>query len=164
MMSMDEVVKVVAVGVGATAVMDVWTMILKRLGVPTLDYAMVGRLAGHLSQGRFAHASIGKAAPIHGERPLGWAIHYAVGIAFAFLLITVQGADWLHDPTWMPALAVGVATVVIPLFVLQPAMGAGFAASRTPTPAKNCLRSLVTHGVFGSGLYVSGVVIRQWWA
>ena len=42
---------------------------------------------------------------------------------------------------------------------MQPAMGSGFAASRTPTPLKNCLRSLANHTVFGLGLYLSALVI-----
>lgn len=46
-------------------------------------------------------------------------------------------------------------TVVAPLCFMQPAMGAGFFASRTPTPARNCLKSLVTHFVFGVGLFLS---------
>ena len=35
MAGMDEVVKVILVGVGATVVMDVWSMIQKGLGMPT---------------------------------------------------------------------------------------------------------------------------------
>jgi hypothetical protein len=158
---MSEAVKVVAVGAGATAMMDAWSAILKRLGVPTLDYALVGRWAGHLCQGRLAHTSIAKAAPVQGELALGWALHYAVGIALAVLLVGFYGAAWLHSPAWLPALAVGTGAVVLPLFVMQPAMGAGFAASRTPTPLKNCLRSLATHAVFGCGLYLSAVVLKQ---
>jgi hypothetical protein len=53
----------------------------------------------------------------------------------------------------------GVATVAAPLLVMQPAMGAGFAASRTPTPLKNCLRSTVNHAVFGLGLYGAAAAI-----
>jgi len=37
-------------------------------------------------------------------------------------------------------------------------MGAGIASSRTPTPLKNCLRSLANHTVFGVGLYLSAFV------
>lgn len=155
---MNEVAGVVWVGGGATAVMDVWSWILKRLGVPTLNYALVGRWAGHLGRGRFVHAGIGRSAPIRGEAALGWAIHYAVGLAFAGLLVAIYGVAWLHHPRLLPALAVGVATVVVPLFVMQPAMGAGFAASRTPTPLKNCLRSLATHAVFGVGMYLAGAL------
>jgi hypothetical protein len=39
---------------------------------------------------------------------------------------------------------------------MQPGMGAGVAASRTPRPATARLHSLVTHGIFGLGLYAAG--------
>ena len=65
----------------------------------------------------------------------------------------------MRDPALLPALALGAATVVAPLFVMQPAMGAGFAASRTPAPLKNCLRSLFNHTVFGAGLYAAAAAI-----
>ncbi|WP_313620244.1 DUF2938 domain-containing protein [Achromobacter sp.] len=159
-MAWMDVIRVALVGVGATAIMDVWSLTLRRLGVPTLDYALVGRWAGHLCRGRFAHASIGRAPPVPGERPVGWAIHYGTGLAFAGLLIAVQGGAWLHDPAFLPAVAVGVATVVVPWFVIQPAMGAGFMSAKTPTPLKNCLRSLATHGVFGAGLYLSAAALQ----
>jgi len=164
MVPTGDVVRVILVGIGATAVMDGWSMILKGLGVPTLDYALVGRWAGHVCRGRFAHASMAKAAPISGELALGWAIHYIVGIVFAALLVGIYGVAWLHDPVWPPALVVGLATVVMPWFVMQPAMGAGIASSRTPTPMKNRMRSLATHAVFGCGLYLSATVLRQVWA
>ena len=154
-----EIVKVVLIGMGATAVMDVWLMLLKRLGVPTLNFAMIGRWAGHLARGTFAHAAIAKSPPVRGELALGWLVHYATGIAFASLLVAVQGVRWTGSPTLLPALAVGIATVAAPLFVMQPAMGAGIASSRTPTPLKNCLRSVANHTVFGLGLYVAAVLI-----
>ncbi|TRN92130.1 DUF2938 domain-containing protein [Pseudomonas syringae] len=157
----NELVRVALVGVGATAVMDVWSFILRRLGVPTLDYALVGRWAAHVCKGRIAHANITRVPPVKGESPAGWAIHYFIGIAYAILLVGLQGTEWLYFPTWLPALSVGAATVVFALFVMQPAMGAGFAASRTPTPLKNCFRSLANHTVFGFGLYLSAVLICQ---
>ncbi|MEB1530969.1 DUF2938 domain-containing protein [Xanthomonas sp. WHRI 7945] len=159
-MTWMDAVRVMLVGIGATAVMDAWLLALRRVGMPTLDYALVGRWAGHLRRGRFAHARIGDAAPISGERPLGWAIHYAVGIAFAALMVAVQGLAWLREPALLPAVAMGMATVVVPLLVMQPAMGAGFAASKTPTPLRNCLRSLATHAVFGAGLFLSAALIE----
>lgn len=159
-MAWMDAARVMLVGIGATAVMDAWLLALRHVGVPTLDYALVGRWAGHLGRGRFAHARIGDAAAIPGERPLGWAIHYAVGIAFAALMVAVQGLAWLREPALLPAVAVGMATVVVPLLVMQPAMGAGVAASKTPTPLRNCLRSLATHAVFGVGLFLSAASIE----
>lgn len=147
------------IGIGATAVMDAWLLLLKHLGVPTLNFAFIGRWVGHLFRGQFAHAAIAKAVPIRGELAWGWLTHYAVGMAFATVLVGLQGADWVRSPTLLPALAVGVCTVAAPLLVMQPAMGSGFAASRTPTPLKNCLRSLANHTVFGFGLYLSALAI-----
>ena len=48
----------------------------------------------------------------------------------------------------------GIATVVFPFFILQPSLGLGIAASKTPRPAQARLKSLVTHTIFGLGLYV----------
>ncbi len=155
----EEVAQVFLLGVGATVVMDLWMFLLKALGVPALNFAFVGRWVGHVCQGTFAHASIGQAMPVRGEVALGWVAHYVTGIAFAVLLVCIQGVAWLQEPTFLPAIAVGFATVAVPLFVIQPAMGAGFAFSRTPTPARNCVRSVISHSVFGIGLYLCAVVI-----
>jgi uncharacterized oligopeptide transporter (OPT) family protein len=161
MLPPKDVAHVVLIGVGATAVMDIWLLLLLRLKIQTPSFALIGRWVGNLPRGRFAHTSISEAPPVAGELRLGWLTHYAVGIAYACLLIGVQGTEWSRQPSLLPALAVGVGTVLVPLFVMQPAMGAGFAASKTPTPLKNCLRSLANHAVFGTGLYLTAFCI-QW--
>ena len=154
--------QIVLVGIGATAAMDAWLLLLARLGVPTTSFAMVGRWVGHFARGTFAHVAISKAAPIPFELSLGWLTHYVIGIAYAALLIAVQGAAWLEQPTFLPALVVGLVTVAAPWFVMQPAMGSGFLASKTPAPLKNCLRNLTNHAVFGAGLYLAAAVLT--WA
>ena len=153
-------IRVILIGVGATAVMDLWLAFLRQMGVPTPDFALIGRWVGYLFRGRFRQFSIGKARPIAGEITLGWLTHYAVGVAFAGLLVAIQGFDWTRNPSVLPAVIVGMVTVVAPLFVMQPAMGAGFAASKTPTPFKNCLRSAINHTVFGVGLYLSAIGVE----
>jgi hypothetical protein len=153
--------RAVAIGIGATAVMDLWLTLLKALGVPTLNFALLGRWVGHMPRGRWAHPGIAKAAPVRGELALGWAAHYATGIAFALLLAALAGPLWLRAPTLLPALGFGIATVLLPLFVMQPAMGAGVASSRTPTPALNVLKSLANHTVFGLGLYAAALALSS---
>lgn len=148
---------VLFIGIGATLVMDLWTLLLRRLGVTTLNYAMVGRWAGHLLEGRWRHAAIGKAAPVRGELAWGWVLHYATGLLFAGLLIALAGEAWLGQPSLLPALSFGVVSVLVPLCVIQPALGAGYFAANTPAPLKSCLRSLATHCVFGSGLYLAAL-------
>ena len=155
------VFQVVAIGAGATAVMDAWLAALNRIGVRTIDMALVGRWVGHVARGTFAHDAIAKAPPVQHERAIGWIAHYATGIVFAMLLAGIAGADWIASPTPLPAIAVGVATVVAPLLVVQPAMGAGVFGSKTPSPLRSCLRSLATHAVFGAGLYAAAVVVSS---
>jgi hypothetical protein len=41
-------------------------------------------------------------------------------------------------------------------------MGAGFLASRTPSPWKSVLRSVANHGVFGLGLYAAALALATW--
>ena len=150
---------ILLIGVGATAVMDAWLLLLQRLGVPTLNFAMIGRWVGHWRRGTWRHDAIAKAAPVRGELALGWLLHYATGIAFAGVLAGIAGRHWLRQPKLLPALGLGLATVAAPWLVMQPAMGAGIASSRTPAPAKNRLRSLANHGIFGLGLYLAAVAI-----
>ncbi|MFT3858613.1 MAG: DUF2938 domain-containing protein [Aquabacterium sp.] len=159
-MTLQDGIRIVLIGAGATAVMDLWLTLLGRLGVPTLNFAFIGRWVGHLLQGRWRHEAIGKSPPIAGERLWGWLTHYAVGVMFAAWLVGLHGVSWMQAPTLTPALALGVVTVLIPLFVMQPSMGAGFAASKTPTPWQNRLRSLLNHTVFGLGLYAAAWLLE----
>jgi len=149
--------RAVIVGAGATLVMDLWAALLRRFGVPSLDFALLGRWIGHLARGRVMHANITAAPPIPAERWIGWSAHYSIGLAFAGLLLSMYGLGWARSPSVVPALSVGIATVVAPLFILQPAMGFGVASRRTSRPLFNSLKSLTTHVVFGLGMYIAGL-------
>lgn len=145
-------------GVGATAFMDIVALLQKHLlGIPSLNYAMVGRWLGHLPSGRFIHRPIGKSAQIQAEAPLGWFAHYLIGIVFAVTFLVLVGPDWLARPTLMPALGFGVMTVLAAFLVLQPCLGAGITARKTPQPNVARLRSLVAHSSFGLGLWIAGL-------
>ncbi len=152
------VVRAVVLGAGATALMDVWAALLRRLGVPSLNFAFLGRWLGHLSHGQWFHESIARSAPVRGELALGWAAHYSIGVSFAALLLLVFGLEWARSPSLWPALAIALVTVIAPLLVLQPALGAGLFSSKTPTPLFNSLKSVVTHAVYGLGLYLTARV------
>ena len=144
-------------GIGATLTMDLWALVRKRLlGVAAPNYGLVGRWLGHMGQGQFRHDAIATARPLPGEQLIGWAAHYVTGIAFAALLIGLGGAPWMQHPTLGLALLVGVGTVAAPFLLMQPGMGAGIAASRTARPGAARVQSLVTHAIFGLGLYFSG--------
>lgn len=152
------VVRAVSIGAGATVVMDLWALLLKRFGVPSLNFAFLGRWIGHLPRGRWVHESIAKTAPVRGERWIGWGAHYTIGISFAVLLISVFGLKWARTPTFLPALFIGVVTVAAPFFILQPGLGAGIASSKTANPAFNRAKSVATHVVYGIGLYLAALL------
>lgn len=151
--------RTVLIGAGATLVMDAWALLLRQLGVPSLDFGHLGRWLGHLPRGQWIQPRIADAAAVKGERALGWAARYAIGISFAALLLATAGLSWARSPSLLPALGIGVVTVVAPLFLLQPALGAGIASRKTPRPLFNSLKSLVTHTVFGVGLYVAARIV-----
>ena len=148
-----------AIGVGATAVMDVWAVALKRFWcIPSLNLAMVGRWLGHLPRGTVTHANIAQAAPVRDEAILGWTAHYVIGVLFAAVLLALAGQEWVQGPTFAPALLAGLVSVAAPFCILQPGMGAGLAASKTPHPGAARLRSLMAHTAFGIGLYLAALL------
>ncbi|QIL79693.1 DUF2938 domain-containing protein [Diaphorobacter sp. HDW4A] len=138
------------VGIGATALMDLWSWTLRRIGIATLDYAMLGRWCKHWLNGTWFHASIQKSPPTRFEKPIGWALHYLTGIAFATLWLTLT--RW--PPSGTSALLFGAITVLVPWLVLQPALGAGIASSRTARPWMIRAVGLLTHVVFGAGMWM----------
>jgi hypothetical protein len=151
----NDILGAIAIGVGATLVMDLWNLFLKRtFAIPSLNYCLLGRWFRHMPGGTLRHANITAAPQKSLECTIGWIAHYTIGVVFALVLVVFTSGDWLARPTVLPALLFGIGTVVFPFFIMQPSFGLGIAASRTPNPTQARLKSLVTHIVFGVGLYV----------
>ncbi len=149
------VVAAVLVGLGATLLIDLWALFLKRaFAVQSLDYCLLGRWILHMPGGRMVHHSIASAQTKRHECATGWIAHYAIGTAFALLFVVLVSESWLERPTLWPAVGFGIVTTLVPFFIMQPSLGLGWAASRTPKPNRARLKSLMTHTVFGVGLYL----------
>jgi hypothetical protein len=152
----------IAVGIGATLVMDLWNLLLKRgFGIASLDYCLLGRWALHIPAGTLRHASIRAAAPKPNECIAGWITHYTIGILLAVGLVVLTSGEWLARPTLGLALVYGIATIIFPFFLLQPSLGLGVASSRAPNPTQARLKSLATHTVFGIGLYLCAMGVSR---
>lgn len=156
----DLILRMVVIGVGATALTDIWAQFLRLLGLPKPNWAMPGRWFAHLPRGRAWHDDIAKSEPVAGELAIGWICHYLVGIAFAGILLAIAGAGWLRNPTFLPALVVGWATIGCGWFILQPGMGMGIAASKKPNANQIRLLNFVSHTLFAIGLYGTALLIR----
>ena len=84
---MDLLTCTAVIGAGATAVMDLWTVVRARvLGGRMPDYAWLGRW--------FARSH---------ERAGGW--------------IAIWGLEWARQPTLAPALIVGIGSVAAPFLI-----------------------------------------------
>jgi hypothetical protein len=150
----------IAAGLGATLVMDLWAIFLKQaFNVPSPSYCLVGRWLRYMPEGIFRHGSIAAAPQKPAECKVGWIAHYAIGAIFALSLVLFASPRWLQEPTLLPAMVLGLATVAFPFLVMQPSFGLGLAASKTPNPTQARLRSLMNHAVFGLGLYISALAI-----
>jgi hypothetical protein len=162
MMDMDAngIGMAIVVGAGATLFMDIWAHVLKTaFAVPAPNYCFVGRWLCHMPAGRFRHPNIATGGKMPGECAVGWVFHYLVGMAYGLLLVACTGDRWLVHPTLLPALLLGVVTVVVPFLIMQPAFGFGIAASKTPNPTQARLKSLMSHSVFGIGLYLAALLV-----
>jgi hypothetical protein len=149
---------VVVIGVAATMLVDLWSLFLKRiLSIPSLSYCLVGRWFLHMPKGTFMHANIAAAGKKRWECTVGWIVHYATGLVFAIGFVSLVSDDWIARPAPLSALLFGIGTVLFPFLVMQPSFGLGLAAAKSPDPTKVRLKSLMTHFVFGAGLYLSAV-------
>jgi hypothetical protein len=158
---MGLVIQGALIGVIATIGMDIWAAVAKYVfRLPTADWAMVGRWFGHMPRGVFVHRPIADSAPIPNELAIGWVAHYVTGLVYGLAYLYIVRVLFSSDPSLISALAFGVATVVAPWFIMQPGMGAGVFAARTPRPGLMRLINLSMHTVFGASLYVGWVLIQ----
>jgi len=152
--------KSVLIGIGATALMDVWALFLHAaFKMPLPNWALVGRWFCCLTQGAVFHDDIARAEQWPCEKAVGWIAHYAIGVFYAVLLIAFTGPEWLSNPTFLPAWILGMITIGAGWFLLQPGMGAGWAASRRPNPMQVRFFSILAHTVFAIGLYATAWVL-----
>jgi len=152
----EGIVRSILIGAGATLLVDLWALVQTwAFGAPAANWALVGRWFGGFPQGHFISENTGKSPAVRSELAIGWIAHYFIGIAYAALLLAICGLAWARHPTLLPALIFGVLTVAAPFFLMQPGLGMGVAASKTPNPGAARWRSLMAHTIFGLGLYLS---------
>ena len=148
------------IGIIATIVIDIWAVIAGRiLRLPVADWAMVGRWFGHMPRGVLFHQPIAGAEPIQHERVIGWVVHYVIGVLYGIAYLVIVQGILAGEPSLISAFSFGIVTLFAPWLILQPAMGAGVFASRTPRPAITRLTNLSMHALFGVALYAGWLLI-----
>lgn len=150
----------IIIGLGATLTFDLWALFLKyAFKINPSNFCLVGRWLRYMLEGTFRHTNIASDQSKSAECTVGWIAHYMVGIVFAAIFIAFVDSGWIQHPTLIPAITFGGLTVAAPFFILQPAFGLGFAASKMSNPVQARLRSLTNHIAFGVGLYLFGLLL-----
>ena len=159
-MTNEFIFRAVFVGAAGTAAMDVWAIILNRaVGQPRPNWGLVGRWFLHLPFGFMFHDDIAREKSFWFEEEAGWVAHYVTGIVYAAILLGLGGPAWIEHPTLVPALVTGWVTVAAGWFILQPGMGAGWAASKRDNPWTIRALNLVAHTWFGLGMWIGALLI-----
>ncbi|WP_373503052.1 DUF2938 domain-containing protein [Aestuariivirga sp.] len=159
----DFIWRSLAIGIGGTAAMDLWAIFLKAaFGVALPNWAMVGRWFAHLPRGTVFHKDIGKTEPVQNELAIGWIAHYAVGIVYGGILVLAAGPEWVKAPTFLPAFILGMVTIGAGWFLLQPGVGAGWAASLRPNPWTVRMFNILAHTVFAAGMFGTAWLISAY--
>jgi hypothetical protein len=87
------IVRAILIGAGATVILDGWALLSTRAyGTPAPRWDLVGRWIAYIPRGRIVHQSIGQTSPVRGELMTGWLFHYAIGIVYAALLLSIWGS------------------------------------------------------------------------
>jgi len=81
-----------------------------------------------------------------------------VGIGYAVLYLIWLTYFRHDDPSFLNGLVFGVVTVLAPFLVMKPALGGGFFGLKAPQPIRGMVLSLLTHAIFGIGLYLGHLV------
>lgn len=143
-------------GIVGAVLMDITEAAMARAGLRSgVDVALVGRWCLGLARGRLAHADIRSTPSLPGEAGVGWAFHFLIGGGVVALmlpaLLLVLGLPPSAHPVWS-GLLFGLATSVLPWFVLLPSFGWGWFGRRGPPGAKAWLASPLSHLPYGLGV------------
>jgi hypothetical protein len=147
--------EILAAGIVATLATDLWNLLLHIVvGHSLAQWGLIGRWVAWMPRGVFTHRAITASPHVRGETAIGWVFHYVVGIAYAALYLAIMRLVLGSGPTIVSALIFAIMLLVAPWFIMQPALGFGFAAARFPHPGAVRAVNASTHAIFGLGLYL----------
>ncbi|WP_062052868.1 DUF2938 family protein [Aquimarina longa] len=140
-------------GIGATFLTDIWAILLRIFEIKSSGLLIIGNW---VSNNLFNIDASTTQAWI-----IGWTTHYIIGIAFAFIFISIFKNDWFYSPKLPKSLLFGLITVIFPLFIGWPIIGFGVAFSKTPIQFTLVSKAIILHLVYGIGIYLTSILILK---
>ena len=143
------------ISIGSCIVSDVWQRIFQiYTSTPSSNWTLVGRwFIGLMSNGQPITSQLSQQPEAKHETPTGWVVHYAVGIAYAYVLFILVKLG-IFEPTITHGLVLSVVSVLVPWLFFMPAIGNRIMASKTPDPRLACAFALMMHTIFRFSLGV----------
>lgn len=146
-------VKIILIGLGATFATDCWALFLKLFGVNSNGLLIIGTW--------IVNNVLNVDASLTQSWIIGWTTHYFLGIILAFLFVFFYKKKWLQSPKISNAILFGVITLIIPLCIVWPILGFGFAFSKTSIQSTLILKAVILHLIYGIGLFLSVKIINK---
>ena len=146
-------------GLLGSYIMDMTEAFAEKRGIySSVNAALIGRWFMGFFQGRFCYADIRNAVSIENEKRIGIGFHYIIGggcvaLMYPFFLYAV-GLDGTSNHI-IPSLLFGLATSVLPWFILLPSFGWGFFGTKAPQNARPVLASLLSHTPYGLAIGIT---------
>lgn len=143
-------------GIVGAVLMDITEMAAARIGITSgVNIALVGRWFIGLARGQWVHADILHAPSSSHEVGVGWAFHLLVGgggVALMYPLLLMDTGLALPTHHLLGGVPFGLATSLLPWFILLPAFGWGWFGRRGPRGSNALLASTLSHIPYGWGV------------
>lgn len=151
-------------GVMGAVLMDITETCTAKIGITSgVNVALIGRWFLGLLRGKFAHANILDSKPLPREVKAGWAFHFLIGgggVALIYpIFFQVTGLAFPANHL-LGGLLFGMATSVLPWFILLPSFVWGIFGWRGPQGSNALLSSTLSHMPYGLGV---GAVLTIGW-
>ena len=75
------------------------------------------------------------------------------------IFMLLVGKEWLSELTLLPVWLYSISTILVGWFLLHPGLGLGMALAKTENPFKGRCMGLMTHSVFGLGMWFGAFAI-----
>ena len=154
-------------GIVGAVLMDITETYASKVGISSgVTVALVGRWFLGLVHGQFTHSNILHSRPFQREVCAGWAFHFLVGggaVALCYPLFFLSAGLPFPGNNLLGGLIFGLATSLLPWFILLPAFGWGFFGRYGPPGSNALLASTLSHIPYGLGvgtMIATGTLIK----
>lgn len=143
-------------GIVGAVLMDVAETYAAKIGIASgVNIALVGRWFLSLLHGQLIHTNILDSKPFATEVKVGWAFHFLIGgggVALFYPFFFQATGIPLSSNHLFGGMLFGLATSLLPWFILLPSFGWGLFGRRGPQGSKALFSSMLSHIPYGLGV------------